>query len=70
MKLYQILLGGKRDEGLFGEDHQIILLIANNLDEAKKMAKTKWNGIQDGLHVDDIKEIDVVDGYDILLRKQ
>lgn len=69
MKLYLVLLGGKIDKKLFGEDHQTIIVVAKGITEAKKIAKDRWIGISENLHVDDVREITALDGYKIVLQK-
>lgn len=50
------------------EDHEILLVVAKNEEQAKQQLKTKsklWSDI----HIDAILEINNIDWYDIILQK-
>lgn len=65
-KLFVVYLGGKVAEGRMGEDHEVVVVVADDAPGARKRAKAKWRGIGDP-HVDAVQELIVVDGYRIEL---
>lgn len=65
--LYAILLWWRIQENLI-EDHNIVFVIANNEQEARKLAKEKWNANE--MHIDWTQKIEMVDWYKIILEKQ
>jgi hypothetical protein len=64
MHLYVAFLGGSMDEGRMGEDHEVVLLVAEDRMDANAKAKTKWRG-PGRSHVDALQRIDMVDGFQI-----
>lgn len=66
--LYAILLGGKLRSNHLMEDHHLVFVIAENEQEARKLAKEKWQAEE--VHVDGTQRIDKVDGYRILLEEE
>ncbi len=68
MHLYAAFLGGRPSEGRMGEDHELVLVVAGDLAEAKTLARAKWSGTGRG-HVDALQQIDMVDGYEISLAE-
>jgi Domain of Unknown Function (DUF1543) len=66
MKLFVVYLGGKVAEGRIGEDHEVVVVVAIGVSDARKAAKAKWRGIGDP-HVDAVCELDIVDKYQICL---
>lgn len=66
MKLFVVYLGGKVAEGRMGEDHEVVVVVAVGVSDARKAAKAKWHGIGDP-HVDAVQELNVVDGHKICL---
>lgn len=67
-KLYIVFLGGNLPPNRFGEDHEIVTVVANSQEEAKKLAKSKWAGYGKA-HIDGIMQVDVVDGYKVKLEQ-
>lgn len=65
--LYAILLGGKIRKNHLMEDHHLVFVVASNENEARKLAKLKWD--VEEVHVDGTQKISVVDGYKIGLQK-
>ena len=51
-----------------GEGHEVVMVVAPDLDEAKARAKAKWSGKGRG-HVDALQRVDVVDGFEIMLEQ-
>lgn len=66
MKLYLVYLGGKLVPGRVGEDHETVVVVAQDASAARKAAKAKWGGVGDA-HVDAVQELDVVDSHKICL---
>ena len=62
MDLYVVYLGGPLAPGRIGEDHEVVLVIAEDEPDARKKAKAKWRG-DDRTHIDAVARIGVVDGY-------
>lgn len=67
-KLYIVYLGGEKEEGRFGEDHEVVVVAADGERDAKSQARSKWQGAGEA-HVDSVMEIQVVDGFDVTLSK-
>lgn len=61
-KLFVVYLGGKLDESRMGEDHEVVVVVADDCAGARKAAKEKWQGLGSA-HVDAVRELTVVDGY-------
>jgi hypothetical protein len=66
MHLYAAFLGGPMAEGRMGEGHEVVLVVAEDLRDAKSKAKAKWSGLGRG-HVDALQQIDMVDGFEVNL---
>jgi hypothetical protein len=64
MHLYVAFLGGPLADARMGEGHEVVVIVAEDLKEAKTKAKAKWSGVGRG-HVDALQRIDMVDGYEI-----
>ena len=64
--LYAAFLGGPLAEGRMGEGHEVVLVVAADLAEAKAKAEAKWSGAGRG-HVDALQRIDMVDGFEVSL---
>jgi uncharacterized protein DUF1543 len=64
--LYAAYLGGPLVEGRMGEDHEVVLVVAADRDQAKKRAKAKWRGATPG-HLDALVRVDQVDGHQFSL---
>ena len=71
MKLYLIHTGYyDKDVGEgFYEQHTNIFIVAKNAYEAREKAKKTKDYIDKKMHIDGIKEIENIDGYDIQLNK-
>lgn len=65
--LYAVLLGGKIRKNHLMEDHHLVFVVASNENEARKLAKLKWD--VEEVHVDGTQLIKSVDGYNIILNK-
>ncbi len=64
MHLYAAYLGGELGPGRMGEDHEVVLVVADDEISARRAAKAKWGG--DGRpHVDALTRVDTIDGYAI-----
>ncbi len=68
MHLYAAYLGGPLSDGRMGEDHELVMVVADDLRQAKDLAKAKWSGAGRG-HVDAVRQIDMVDGYEVSLAE-
>ncbi len=67
MHLFVAYLGGELGPGRMGEDHEVVLVVAEDTLAARRAAKAKWGG--DGrAHVDALTRIDMIDGYAIGLE--
>ncbi len=65
--LYAVLLGGKIRENHLMEDHHLVFVIAGDENEARKLAKRKWNA--EDIHVDGTQKLNIIDGHQIILKK-
>ncbi len=66
-QLYVAYLGGKMPPGRIGEDHETVLVVAEDPAQAKLKARAKWQGIG-AAHLDMLSEISTIDGYKITLK--
>jgi len=62
MRLWAVYLGGHLAADRIGEDHELVFVVADEVEAAKKAAKKKWRGVGRA-HVDAIRSVDEVDGY-------
>lgn len=65
--LYVVYLGGDLVEGRMGEDHEVVVVVGDDVKDARRRAKAKWQG-HGNAHVDAVQRIDRVDGYDLALQ--
>tara|TARA_B100001250_G_C19716144_1_gene751573 strand:+ start:164 stop:448 length:285 start_codon:yes stop_codon:yes gene_type:complete len=71
MKLY-LIHTGYYDKSIgdgFYEQHTNILIVAKNPPSAKEKVKKNKDYINKKMHIDGIKEIENIDGYDLQLNK-
>ena len=66
-QLYAVYLGGDPAPGRIGEDHEVVFVVADDITSARRLARGKWKGDDPKPHVDMVKELDVVDGYEVSL---
>jgi Domain of Unknown Function (DUF1543) len=66
-RLYAVYLGGDPGPGRLSEDHEVVLVVAADLAEARRRARAKWGGTTRP-HVDGVRLVDVVDGFAITLQ--
>ena len=66
--LYVAFLGGPLDAQRMGEGHEVVMVVAEDPQQAKTVAKAKWSGAGRG-HVDAVRQIDVVDGFEVSLAE-
>ncbi len=66
MQLYVAFLGGPVDKDRMGEDHEVVIVVADGRADAKAKAKAtvKWRG-SGRSHVDARQRIDMIDGFRI-----
>ena len=71
MKLYLIHTGyyDKSFGDGFYEQHTNMFIVAKNAYEAREKVKKDKDYIAKKMHIDGIKEIDNIDGYDVQLKK-
>lgn len=67
MNLYAVYLGGDFEQDRMGEDHEVVLVVAEDDQAAKVAARAKWRGFGRP-HIDALRRIERVDGYDVVLR--
>jgi hypothetical protein len=65
-ELYVVYLGGDPAPGRLSEDHEVVVVVATGVKEARASARSKWQG-QSRAHVDAVRAIRVVDGFEIRL---
>jgi hypothetical protein len=68
MHLFAAFLGGPVEDGRMGEDHEVVFVVASDINEAKGLAKSKWSGVGRG-HVDAVQRVDQIDGYEVTLSQ-
>jgi hypothetical protein len=67
VQLYVVYLGGDPLPGRLGEDHEVVMVVASNVKEARRAARAKWQG-DSAAHVDAVQVLNVVDGFAIRLE--
>ncbi len=68
MHLFAAFLGGELRSGRMGEDHEVVFVVAEDMEAARWAAKTKWGG--DGrAHVDALTRLDMIDGFAVGLER-
>ena len=69
-KLFVVFLGGKLKDGRMGEDHEVVVVVAEDSNDAKMKARKKWKGSdQESVHIDSIMELSSVGGYVVSLSR-
>jgi Domain of Unknown Function (DUF1543) len=66
--LYAVFLGGDLVEGRMGEDHEVVFVVGDDLKDVRKRARAKWGG-RGRSHVDAVRRLDVIDGFEIELNE-
>ena len=67
MHLFAAFLGGELASGRVGEDHEVVFVVAEDVESARRAAKAKWGG--DGRpHIDALTRLDVIDGFAVGLE--
>lgn len=66
-KLFAVYLGGDPAPGRLSEDHETVLVVADDVRAARALARAKWRG-EGRAHVDAVRELDVIDGYSVTLQ--
>jgi hypothetical protein len=66
-QLYAVYLGGDPAPGRLTEDHEVVLVVAGDLVEARRRARAKWGG-PSRPHVDAVRVVNVVDGFAVTLH--
>ena len=67
MHLFAAFLGGELAPGRMGEDHEVVFVVAEDMESARRAAKAKWGG--DGRsHVDALTRLDMIDGFAVALE--
>jgi hypothetical protein len=64
--LYAVYLGGPVGEGRMGEDHEVVFVVGDDLEEIRSRARAKWQGTGRA-HVDAVRRLDRIDGHEITL---
>jgi hypothetical protein len=65
--LFAAFLGGDLTAGRMGEDHEVVFVVAEDMESARRAARAKWGG--DGRpHVDALTRLDVIDGFAVGLE--
>jgi hypothetical protein len=65
--LYVAYLGGELSDGRIGEDHEVVFVVAEDMQQARTAAKAKWGG-RGRSHVDALTRLDMIDGHGITLE--
>ena len=67
MHLFAAFLGGELASGRIGEDHEVVFVVAEDIDAARRAAKAKWGGAGRP-HVDALTRLEMVDGFAVGLE--
>jgi hypothetical protein len=68
LHLYAVYLGGDLAEGRMGEDHEVVFVAGSDAKDVRRRARAKWSGVGTA-HVDAIRRLDVIDGYEVAMRE-
>ncbi len=69
MHLFAALLGGELSPGRMGEDHEVVFVVAEDMESARRAARAKWGG--DGrAHVDALTRLDRIDAHAVGLTPE
>ena len=60
--LFAAFLGGELASGRMGEDHEVVFVVAEDVESARRAAKAKWGG-GGRPHVDALTRLDMIDGF-------
>lgn len=66
-RLFAVYLGGDPAPGRLSEDHEVVFVVTSDPRAARRAARAKWTGSDPKPHVDMVKELDAVDGYEVSL---
>jgi Domain of Unknown Function (DUF1543) len=66
--LFAVYLGGKLAANRLGEDHEVVFVVAPTQAAARKLARAKWQGVPEGVHIDAVQKLEILDGYRIVLE--
>lgn len=66
--LYAAFLGGELAPGRIGEDHEVVFVVAEDMESARKAARAKWGG-GGRPHVDALTRLDKIDGFAVALEQ-
>jgi hypothetical protein len=67
-QLFVVYLGGDPSPGRLSEDHEVVLVVASDVHEARRGARAKWGGTTRP-HVDAVMTVAAVDGYRVHLER-
>lgn len=70
MKLYIVHAGYYDDEIGIYELHTNFIVATNDISDLKRIVKSKEIFAKKRMHIDAVQEIEVVDGYRIILQKE
>jgi hypothetical protein len=65
--LFAAFLGGELAPGRMGEDHEVVFVVADDVESARRAAKAKWGG-GGRPHVDALTRLDMIDGFAVGLQ--
>lgn len=65
--LYAVYLGGDPAPGRLSEDHEVVMVVATDVAQARKLARAKWGGTTRP-HVDAVQAVTVIDGHRVSLE--
>jgi hypothetical protein len=66
--LYAAFLGGELATGRIGEDHEVVFVVAEDMESARRAARGKWGG-GGRPHVDALTRLDMIDGFAVSLAQ-
>jgi hypothetical protein len=69
MQLFALYLGGRAPKSTI-EVHDVVFCVAKNIEEAYPIAKEKWWGLKNQVHIDSYIELTQIDGHTIELMQE
>jgi Domain of Unknown Function (DUF1543) len=68
MNLFAVYLGGNITKCNI-EAHDLVFIVADNIEHAKPKLKQMWYGEKDGVHIDGYLKLEYIDNYEIQISE-
>lgn len=68
MELFAVYLGGSAKNCNI-ESHDLVFVVADNIEQAIPRLKQMWHGQKEGLHIDGYLELNYIDNYEVQISE-